>query len=179
MGRRADWSGPHLMRAFTDTAGRSWEIAINVAQLKRLRAKLGLDFLHDDKGLMESIGQVQMDPELLASLLFVLVEKQSEAAAVTAEDFEEALAGDVIADATEAFILALVEFLPPHRRRPLAEAVGAMREAMGRATDRAVEMIRSPEMLERIDRAMAEAGEPSTSSPESSELTPDPTHSGG
>ena len=156
------------MHSFKDTEGREWSITVTLGTLKRLRERFKLDFLQDDKSLTLAVGQLQMDPELLSSVLFFLVEKQAGERSVTQADFDDALAGDVIADATKAFIEDLVDCFPPLRRRPLAEAVGAMEAAMVRAGEKAIEVMHSPQVMSHVDRAVEEAGKSYLSSLESS-----------
>jgi hypothetical protein len=60
------------MRTFTDNAGRTWTIAINVALVKRVRGALNLDlFKLLDEGA-RPLGELLADPVRLADVLFCL-----------------------------------------------------------------------------------------------------------
>ena len=105
------------MKTFTDNAGRGWSLVINTLALERVDAATGvyLTELLDDqlKGLTELLRR----PTRLARVLLVLVEEQLAAKQITPEQFLEGLAGDALAQATDAFIEELVDFFPDARGR--------------------------------------------------------------
>jgi hypothetical protein len=90
---------------------------INTLALEQVDAGTGvyLTELLDDqlKGLTELLRR----PTRLARVLLVLVEEQLAAKQITPEQFLEALAGDALAQATDAFIEELVDFFPDARGR--------------------------------------------------------------
>lgn len=175
------------MKTFKDTAGREWEIAINVTTVKRVKALLEVD-------LLESFGtelarQLSTDPILLADLLFCLVKPQADALNITDEQFGEGLAGDAIQDATDAFLEELINFSPSPRRGPLKKFRKKM-EQLEKVTIRESEKLVTSDKLDRmvleslkkaeteLDDALAKLGNTSTDLPGSSASTPAPLHSG-
>ena len=165
------------MKAFTDNAGRLWEIELNVRQMKRVRDRLGVDLVNvisageDGSVATDTLDRVANDPILLCDILWVLCEGQAKAAGVTDDDFGSSLAGDSISEATRAFLDELVDFFPGARRAILKKAVGLARryeEENAAALEKALE---SPEFEERMKTLLNPRG----GSPESAESTPTPS----
>lgn len=106
------------MRIFKDKNGQDWQIVLNVHQMKRIRAALGIDLVNvitlDKEGVVkvDMIDRIANDPCLLVDILWVLVEEQAKAINVTDEQFGAALAGESIENATKAFLDELVDFSP-------------------------------------------------------------------
>ncbi len=114
------------MHSFVDNANRTWEITINVAAVKRIRGLLGVDLysLVDDG--FKSLSQLVSDPVNLADVLYCLCKDQAAKIGVSDEDFGRALAGDVIAQAADAFVEELIDFFPDARvRAGLKKAIEA------------------------------------------------------
>ena len=105
------------MRTFKDAEGRLWEVAINVAAVKRCRGLLGVDLfgLIDEK--LEGLGNLLGDPVALVDVLYVLVKGQADALGITDEQFGAGLGGDTITAATEAFMGELIDFFPNGKQR--------------------------------------------------------------
>ena len=146
------------MKAFTDNAGRLWEIELNVRQMKRVRDRLGVDLVNvisageDGSVATDTLDRVANDPILLCDILWVLCEGQAKTAGVTDDDFGSSLAGDSISEATRA-------------------AVGLARryeEENAAALEKALE---SPEFEERMKTLLNPRG----GSPGSAESTPAPS----
>ena len=112
------------MHSFVDNSRRTWEIAINVAAVKRIRGLLGIDLyaLVDDG--FKSLSKLVSDPVTLADVLYCLCKDQAERQSITDEDFGRALAGDVITQAADAFVEELIDFFPDARAR------GSLRKAI-------------------------------------------------
>ena len=68
------------MRTFKDGKGRTWEVALNVWQMKRLRDTLGIDLVNvigtgpDGSVKVDLIDRIANDPVLLVDILWVLCE---------------------------------------------------------------------------------------------------------
>ena len=180
------------MHPFTDNAGRTWELAINVTQIGRVRSLNGVDLysLTDDDSALVGI---LSDPCKLVAVLYVLCKAQAEEKHVSEEQFGEGLAGGTLEAAGEAFVREVIFFIPNQKIR---EAKLRVFEAAKRATDTAAakaeaampEMMRLSEqrMILAADKAIAKAfadlqeGKPngsSGSSPGSSAPTPAPAPS--
>ena len=105
------------MHSFVDNSRRSWEIAINVAAVKRIRGLLGIDLyaLVDDG--FKSLSKLVSDPVTLADVLYCLCKEQADKQSISDEDFGRALAGDAITQAADAFVEELIDFFPDARAR--------------------------------------------------------------
>ena len=159
------------MRTFKDNKGRTWEIALNVWQMKRLRDTLGIDLVNvigtsaDGSVRVDTIDRIASDPCLLVDILWVCVEEEAKAAGVTDEQFGRSLAGDAIEDATRAFLDELVDFFPGAKRLFLKKAVELSRKYAGEMTVALEKALEDPELERRVEESMRS----SASSPASSE----------
>ena len=162
------------MRTFKDNKGRTWEIALNVWQMKRLRDTLGIDLVNvigtsaDGNVRVDTIDRIASDPCLLVDILWVVCERQANAEGVKDEDFGASLAGDSIEDATRAFLDELVDFFPGARRIFLKKAVGLARRWSDETAETLKAALESPELEERLKTELRRP----TGSPESAEQTP-------
>jgi len=105
------------MHSFVDNSQRTWEVAINVAAVKRIRGLLGIDLysLVDDG--FKSLSKLVSDPVTLADVLYCLCKDQADKQSITDEEFGRALAGDAITQAADAFVEELIDFFPDARAR--------------------------------------------------------------
>lgn len=142
-----------MTRSFTDTAGRDWHVAINVAAVKAVRDEADVDLLSVGEG--DLLARLSTDAVLLAAVLFVVCRRQADDRGVTAEDFGRALAGDVIADATEAFLRELAAFFPHRRRLLLEAALDKAAEVDGLVVDHAAAGLADPKLIEAIRTELA------------------------
>ena len=156
------------MKTFPDTTGRTWTIALTIDAAKRVRSLLDVNLLELEAGDPPLLTRLGTDVILLCDVIFALVKPQADAAGVSDEQFAAALGGETILAAQTAFYEELVDFFRKLGRGDLAKAVDAQR----RIIDLAIARIET-----RIDRLDLEAavettlGEPSMSSPPSSEST--------
>ena len=166
------------MRTFKDGKGRTWEVALNVWQMKRLRDTLGIDLVNvigtgpDGSVKVDLIDRIANDPVLLVDILWVLCEGGAKSAGVTDEDFGSSLAGDSIEDATRAFLDELVDFFPGARRLFLKKAVGLARRWSDETARTLKAALESPELEERLKTELRSA----SASPGSAASTPAPAH---
>lgn len=122
------------MKSFKDTAGRNWQVAINVGSIKRVRdqAEIDLTTVLDPKAnLLERLSN---DPVLLVDVLWILVAPQAEKLGVSDEQFGEGLGGDALEAATTAFLEALADFFPSGRRRVLRDLIAKMGDLQQKAS---------------------------------------------
>ena len=159
------------MRTFKDCEGRTWSIALNVHQMKRIRAHLGIDLVNvialdaDGKVKVDLVDRIANDPCLLVDILWVCVEDEAKAAGVTDEEFGRSLAGESIEEATRAFLDELVDFFPGAKRLFLKKAVELSRKFGGEMTEALGKALEDPELERRVEESMRS----SASSPASSE----------
>ena len=148
------------MHIFTDNKGRKWDIVLNVNQMKRVRAVLGIDLVNvitlDAKGevKVDLIDRIANDPCLLVDILCVLTEKQAASLGVSEVQFGESLAGDAIEEATKAFLDELVDFFPGARRLFLQKAVTLARKYTLEMTSALEKALSDPELEKRVAQSM-------------------------
>ena len=158
------------MRTFKDNAGRTWSVTLNVLQMKRIRAHLGIDLVNvitldaGGKVKVDLVDRIANDPCLLVDILWVCVGDEAKAAGVTDEEFGRSLAGESIEEATRAFLDELVDFFPGAKRLFLQKAVGLARKFGGEWNETLRQALEDPELEKRVRESMSL----STSSPESS-----------
>ena len=157
------------MKTFTDNKGRTWEVALNIRQMKRVRDVLGVDLVNvisatKDGGVStDTLERVANDPILLVDILWVLCENQAKEAGISDEDFGSSLAGESVEDATRAFLDELVDFFPGARRLYLRKAVDLARKYERESAEVLQKVLESPEFEERLKTSL----KPPTASPES------------
>lgn len=148
------------MHIFTDNKGRKWDVVLNVNQMKRVRAVLGIDLVNvitlDAKGevKVDLIDRIANDPCLLVDILCVLTEKQAASLGVSDIQFGESLAGDAIEDATKAFLDELVDFFPGAKRLFLQKAVTLARKYTLEMTSALEKALSDPELEKRVAQSM-------------------------
>ncbi|RIK72136.1 MAG: hypothetical protein DCC68_26745 [Planctomycetota bacterium] len=138
------------MPSFKDTNGREWLVTLNVAQVKRVRERLGVNLADLQEGnLLTRLA----DPVLLVDVLFVLVQPQADENSVTDEQFAASLGGDTLSAASTALLEALCDFFPlPTRlmlRKVLAQTQARQADAVTKIETDGDELIRTA-----LDKAM-------------------------
>ena len=130
------------MHAFTDSAGREWNIALNINAIRRIRDGVKtrdgstVDLLAPQ--LAEVIRSLTLDTISLCDCVYLAVQPEAEKRGISSEQFGEALCGDAIADATQAFLGALTDFTPsPRDRARVARVMKALDETVNLAHDEA------------------------------------------
>jgi len=170
------------MKTFTDTAGRTWTVAVHVDSIKRVKSLLDVNLLDAVEGKL--LEKLVADPVLLCDILYCLCKPQADAQGVSDEDFGRAMAGDAIEQATAAMLEELVDFFPSRRRALLTKAVGKFRTlqetvisaAETRLDSGMIEKLMARQIAEMDAEIEAELAKPpgkqSGNSPESSEPIP-------
>ena len=131
------------MKSFKDVNGKDWIISINVGSIKRVRDLLGINLLDCIKSNL--IDDLKSDPITLVDVLYCLVKEQADKAGISDINFGEAMAGDALEQATDAFLEELINFFPSQKRGLLAKAMDKVREA------EKVAMERAEKQLEELD----------------------------
>lgn len=162
------------MPAFVDNAGRTWAVTINVAAIKRVKALLDIHIPSLVDGKFESLAELIGDPITLCDVLYVLCKDQADRDNITDEQFGQAMFGDALGNAADAFLGALADFFQSPRVRA---AIGKIREVNARMearmNDLAIPQILAIDAQAEVERLIGSSG----SSPGSSASTPDPSHS--
>ncbi len=159
------------MKTFTDNAGRTWTIAVNVDAIKRVRGLLNVDLLEIVDGKL--IERLIRDPVLLCDIVYAVCKPEADTRNVTDEDFGRAMAGDAIEHATTALLEELVGFSPsPRDRANLGRVLDTTWRVMDRARDVIEARIESVNVEKVVEQALATAGTSSGDAPESLASTP-------
>jgi hypothetical protein len=162
------------MHTFTDSAGRTWQVAVTVGAIKRVKGLMGgvdlSDLLGGSPPLLSRLGS---DVVLLADVLYALCRPQADALAVTDEQFGAALGGDVIVAAQDVLMEELSDFFRSLRRTEVAKAI-QKQQAVIRAAVTAAEARIEAVNVEGLVAAAFPPGNSAGNLPESSVLTPAP-----
>lgn len=153
------------MKTFTDNAGRSWNVEVNVAAIKRARTLADVNLLEVVEGTL--VDRLIRDPVLLCDCLYAVCKPQADERSITDEEFGRAMAGDAIEHATAALLEELVSFCPsPRDRKTLGRVIQATQNVMEKARDLVEQKLNNGELEKVVERALAEAraGTPNDSS---------------
>jgi hypothetical protein len=160
------------MKTFTDNAGRTWTVAINVDAIKRVRDLLEVDLLEVLDGKL--IEKLYRDPVLLCDVVYAACKPEADARNVSDEDFGRAMAGDAIEHATKALLEELVGFSPsPRDRANLQRILETTWNVMDKARDAIEAKLATVNADEVVAQALAMSGVSSGSVPGSPASRPD------
>ncbi len=152
------------MKTFTDNAGRTWTVAINVDAIKRVRDLLEVDLLEVLDGKL--IEKLYRDPVLLCDVVYTACKPEADARSVTDEDFGRAMAGDAIEHAAKALLEELVDFSPsPRDRANLQRILETTWNVMDKARDAIEARLATVNADEVVAQALAMSGGSSGSAP--------------
>jgi biotin synthase-related radical SAM superfamily protein len=160
------------MKSFSDNAGRTWTIAINVDAIKRVRGLLDVDLLEVVEGKL--IEKLIRDPVLLCDVVYAVCKPEADAKGVSDEEFGRAMAGDAIDHATKALLEELVDFSPsPRDRANLGRVLEKTWAVMDRARDVIEARLSDGEIEKAVEQALANVGVSSGAAPASPASSPD------
>jgi len=160
------------MKTFKDNEGRSWNVSVNVAAMKRVKTLLNLNLM--DAVESDLIQRLATDPMLLCDVIYAICKPDADKRNVSDEQFGQSMAGDVIEHATVALLEELVDFFPDAKRQVLRKAVERFQKVQTRAVETADKYLDSPIFEKRIEDALKNITDFSGNLPESSESTPTP-----
>jgi hypothetical protein len=157
------------MQSFSDNKGRRWTIEITISAVGRVRAVTGLNlaFAGDDNCRM--LGQILSDPSMLFAVICAIIKPQLTAQGISEEELGDAIGGDSLEKASEAFTEALTDFFPSEKQRKAAKGILAL---MRTAHEKKIQEVMAK--IEEI-RSRVDAGDLTSLSgdlPESSASTP-------
>jgi hypothetical protein len=170
------------MQAFTDSTGRTWQIALTIDTLKRVKSLLQVDLARPDDGDPPLHVRLFDDVILLADVIFAAVKPQADAAGVTDEQFGQSLGGDAITAAAKAFLAEWTDFFQRRERPDLAAVIEKYRTLTERGVKAAEAEVATLDVetlaVAAVQKAGAKArsilGDLSSSLPASSASTPAP-----
>ena len=154
------------MKTFTDAAGRTWTLTLNLGTAMTVKAKLDIDLLQPEQGDPPLLTRLGTDEMLLGEVLCCMLEGQFTTHQVTDDDVRSSFDGQTLLAAQKAFYEELIDFFRSRGRNDRAKAV-AKQMAMIDAAVTAIET--------RIDGLNVEEtirGAMSGASPEASASAP-------
>ncbi len=136
------------MKTFSDNAGRTWTLAINVDAVRRVRSIVNVDLLEAVEGKL--IEKLVGDPILLCDVIYVICKPEADQRSVSDEDFGRSMAGDAIDHATTSLLEELVDFFPKSRRALLTKALGKFRQLETKAIQLVDKQLDDPKLEEKV-----------------------------
>jgi hypothetical protein len=149
------------MKTFTDNAGRTWTVAINVECIKRVKTLLSVNLLDAIEGKL--IEQLVSDPILLCDVIFAICKPEADTKEISDEEFGRAMAGDAIDNATTALLEELVDFFPSGKRQVLAKALAKLKTFQSKAVETASKRLDDPRLDQQLEALLSEGELPETS----------------
>ena len=122
------------MKTFTDAAGRTWTMALNLGTALAVKSKLSIDLLQPEAGDPPLITRLGTDELLLGEVLCALLENQFVAHKVTEADVRLSFDGKTLLSAQKAFYEELEDFFRSRGRLDRAQAVAAQAKLIQKAT---------------------------------------------
>ena len=136
------------MKTFSDNAGRTWTLAVNVDAVRRVRSIVNVDLLEAVEGKL--IEKLVGDPILLCDVIYVICKPEADQRSITDEDFGRSMAGDAIDQATTSLLEELVDFFPKSRRALLTKALGKFRQLETKAIQLVDKQLDDPMLEEKV-----------------------------
>lgn len=142
------------MKTFTDNAGRTWTVAINVDCIKRVKTLLSVNLLDAIEGKL--IEDLVSDPVLLCDVIYAVCKPEADTNEVSDEEFGRAMAGDAIDNATTALLEELVDFFPSGKRQVLAKALAKLKTFQTKAVETASKRLDDPNLDQQLEALLKE-----------------------
>ena len=142
------------MKTFTDNAGRTWTVAINVECIKRVKTLLSVNLLDAIEGKL--IEDLVSDPVLLCDVIYAVCKPEADTNEVSDEEFGRAMAGDAIDNATTALLEELVDFFPSGKRQVLAKALAKLKTFQTKAVETASKRLDDPKLDRQLEALLKE-----------------------
>lgn len=157
------------MKKFKDNNNSEWEIAINVAAVRKVRNILNADLLD----IQTTMPRLLADPIFLVDVIYVLCQSQANECNISDEQFGSAMAGDALGAAKQALIEELKDFFPTREERIAVErAIQKGLEMVSLLRRKGTEKMNAMDMNAEADRILKILGDSSLNLPESSDSIP-------
>ena len=146
------------MKTFTDAAGRTWSLTLNLGTAIAVKDKLSIDLLQPEAGDPPLLTRLGTDEMLLGEVLCAMLEGQFETHKVTDTDVRNSFDGQTLLAAQKAFYEELIDFFRSRGRNDRAKAVAkqmAMIDAAVTAIETKLDQI---SVEETIATAMTSGG---------------------
>lgn len=164
---------------FTDTKGRQWDLQLSVRSAADVHKRTGADLLNQPLKAIELFGTDQFK---FFDAAWCIVRPQAEAWGVSESQFLDAIAGDAIEQALDAFFEALISFSQSPSGRAALRQVQETLVRIGtkvrqKAEERLSRTLEGLDLEREVERFVTSGGF-ATSSPASSASTPPASPSG-
>lgn len=116
------------MACFKDINGKSWEVRITPTSMRRVKQLLGLNISTCLQDEFKTLQEIFSDPITVVDLLYALCKPEADASRISDEQFGEAMVGDVLPAAANAFLEALADFFPTRQGNLLRRMFRRMAE---------------------------------------------------
>ncbi len=157
------------MKTFTDNAGRTWTVTVNVDGIKRVRSLLNINLLDVLDDGCKLLADLHDDPVLLVDVLYCLCKPEADAQQISDEQFGKSMSGDALLQAAGALLESLSDFFPQARQRAaMKELVAKTGQVVDRLLDHAETTLKEFDPESVAQSAIASFG----NSPDSSASTP-------
>jgi hypothetical protein len=162
------------VQTFTDSTGKSWRLDLSFGLWRKIQAETGIDLLDVATPDSKSLTQLaDIRTGAIGVVLWLYVEDQAKANAITQEAFWKALDGPAINAATLALVRDLEDFSQSHPQvTTLRVATEEAMAAMDRTSDAA--KAREEEIRTKCRSLLSTLGNEPASGPASSAPTPTP-----
>ncbi len=119
---------------FKDSKGQIWTININIGHYLALKSKLGIDISEsfDSEANWMTRLAAHENIEVLLNMIDILLESERLSRELSLDQMYEGMNGEVVADATNALIEAIVLFSPAHKQKALRLIVDSVNVGMER-----------------------------------------------
>lgn len=159
------------MKTFKDNNGRQWQLELTFDSAKRVRDLLDVNLLAPEQGQPPLLTKLGTDEILLCDVIYVLVKPQADEAGISDVQFGQALGGDAICNAVNAFYDELMDFFRKRGRLDRAQAVATQKQMIDLAVSRTTETLQNLDLAREVESIF---GRLSINGPESSASIRDP-----
>ena len=153
------------MKTFTDAAGRTWTLALNLGTAISVKEKLGIDLLQPEAGDPPLLTRLGTEEMLLGEVLCALLEGQFEVHKVGPQDVRAAFDGRTLMAAQQAFYEELIDFFRQRGRTDRARALATQLKLIAAGVKAVETRIEALNVEEAIESALGTPGERSGFSP--------------
>ena len=143
------------MKTFTDAAGRTWSLALNLGTAMAVRDKLNIDLLQPEQGEPPLLTRIGTEEILLGQIIFAMLEKQFQTQNITDADVYASFDGQTIMAAQTAFYEELINFFQSRARPDRAKAVQKQLALITAATKAAEATLDNLDVEKAVDGAMS------------------------
>ena len=143
-------------RTFTDAAGRTWTVAINIGAIRRVQKLAEVELGWPELKLLHAVCTNTM---LLSDIMYALCKPEADKLGLSQEDFDKGMTGDAIEQAETAFWEAYGDFLPSAKRAALKIMVDKVHKLFEDAGNAAIQRLEALDVNKIVDDAFREKDE--------------------